>query len=592
MRAAARRTAVVAAVVTTAALLAPVAGAAGAPVPTSASGAVRAGSTVVASSVVAASRVPAPRPAVESRNASVRVTWTRVTKAAAYRVSWRQSSRGGWKVATVSKRAAARTITGLRNGTKVFVRVGARKGTTWSRYSATVSTVVGLPGAPRATAASQLFKAQVTWTAAAPNGSPVTGYQVRYRYTRTLSPISEFTPWFYVDAVSAASRTRFIGSPQGRRWELQVAARNRFGFGPWSNTARTTVPRQAQRTIVSANVLNTCTVLNTGEAKCWGNNGSGQLGNGTNVSFSTTPQLVSGITDAVGIGVGGAFACALRNLGSVSCWGSNLSGQLGDGTTTNRGTPVEVTGLDGATVLSAGNFSACAVRGSGRVLCWGSNTQGQLGVPSTTVQSPVPVEVPGLSQVTKVSVGGEFACALTTDGTVRCWGSGVLGQLGDGTAASGPTPRAVPIPAAVDVDAGNTGACAVLVDGTARCWGTNEYGQLGDGTTTNRLSPVTVSGLTGATRIDIGGTHACAVVASGLACWGGNFEGQLGNGTTVDSTTPVPVALAEGLEVVAGGVHTCGRDSLNAIYCWGRNLQGTLGDGTILTRLTPVPVGL
>jgi alpha-tubulin suppressor-like RCC1 family protein len=508
-------------------------------------------------------------------------------------VSWRQSSRGGWKVATVSKRAAARTITGLRNGTKVLVRVGARKGTTWSRYSATVSTVVGRPGAPRATASAELFKARVTWTAAPPGGSPVTGYRIRYRFSVAPSPGALFGPWRVVDGVSAASRTRALSSFAGRRWELTVAARNRFGYGPESNLARTTVPRPAPQTAVSANVTHTCAVLVSGGVKCWGNNGSGQLGSGTNVSFSTTPVPVVGVTDATSIAVGGFFGCARRTGGTVTCWGANGNGQLGDGTTTGRNTAADVTGLGDAVGVSAGNFSVCAVRIGGTVVCWGSNAQGQLGIPSTTLSSSVPVEVPGLTGVTRVSVGGDHACALSTDGTVRCWGAGTYGQLGDGTGVGGPTLRVVPIPAAVDVDAGNTGSCAALADGTARCWGSNEYGQLGDGTVTNtRLSPVTVSGLTGATRIDIGGTHACAVLASGLACWGGNFEGQLGNGTTVDSTTPVPVSLPEGLEVVAGGAHTCGRDALNAIYCWGRNLQGTLGDGTILTRLTPVPVGL
>ncbi len=180
---------------------------------------------------------------------------------------------------------------------------------------------------------------------------------------------------------------------------------------------------------------------------------------------------------------GGAHTCALRNDGTVYCWGDNWEGQLGDGTTAlSRPTPVAVAGLTGATALAAGGSHTCALQSDGTVACWGDNYYGQLG-DGTTTSRPTPVAVAGLSGATALAVGGSHTCALRNDGTVACWGANYYGQLGDGTFTDRLTPTAVAgLSGATAIAARGSHTCALLADGTARCWGNNEYGQLGDGT--------------------------------------------------------------------------------------------------------------
>jgi alpha-tubulin suppressor-like RCC1 family protein len=146
-----------------------------------------------------------------------------------------------------------------------------------------------------------------------------------------------------------------------------------------------------------------CAVLATGGVVCWGNNGLGQLGNGTTTS-STTPVAVTGLTDATATTGGGgpavAAVCAAHAGGTVSCWGNGSTGQLGDNSTASSTTPVTVSGLSNGlqTAMGGGGgtsrASACAMLTTGGVECWGANLNGQLGNGSTT-QSNVPVSVVG-----------------------------------------------------------------------------------------------------------------------------------------------------------------------------------------------------
>ena len=184
-----------------------------------------------------------------------------------------------------------------------------------------------------------------------------------------------------------------------------------------------------------------------GTVVCWGENLNGELGDGT-TTRRLLPTPVVGLTSVAEIatGAGGKHACARRTTGELLCWGSNANGEVGDGTTTNRTTPVAVSGLDMATSLSVGGRDTsghtCATVSTGELSCWGGNMQGQLGDGSTTSRS-APVTVSGLADIVEVAAGGRHTCARRVGGTVVCWGANTSGQLGDGTIVNRLTPVAV-----------------------------------------------------------------------------------------------------------------------------------------------------
>lgn len=250
---------------------------------------------------------------------------------------------------------------------------------------------------------------------------------------------------------------------------------------------------------VAAGPNHSCALVTGGTVKCWGRNDSGQLGNGTTTS-SPSPVTVTGISTATAIsagGGGGGTTCALLADHSVRCWGENESGQLGNGTTTDSSVPVTVSGITDAAQVSVGRAGsneghACAVLNDHSVRCWGRNATGQLGN-GTTTSSSVPVAVTGISNAQQVVALGYSSCALLTDHSVRCWGQNSAGQLGDGTTTNSTAPVAVTgISTATAISGGGYTACALLADGTARCWGYNIFGQLGNGTTVDSSVPVTV----------------------------------------------------------------------------------------------------
>ena len=281
-----------------------------------------------------------------------------------------------------------------------------------------------------------------------------------------------------------------------------------------------------------------CALLSGGGVQCWGNDARPDGYGGSEDSL--LPSTVSGISTATAIATGGQHSCALLSGGSVQCWGNNLSGQLGNGTTTSSLTPVTVSGISNATAITAGYYHSCAMLEGGSIKCWGDNWYGVLGN-GTTTDSSTPVTVSGISTAVSVNAGESHTCAVLASGGVRCWGQN-NGRLGNGTTTSSSTPVTVSgISTAVSVSAGHY-SCAVLASGGVRCWGSNSDGALGDGTTTNSLTPVTVSGISSAVSVGTGG-HSCVTISDGdPKCWGGNGFGQLGNGGTTRSLIPVTVS--------------------------------------------------
>jgi alpha-tubulin suppressor-like RCC1 family protein len=338
------------------------------------------------------------------------------------------------------------------------------------------------------------------------------------------------------------------------------------------------------------------------------------------VALGHEPANAAPLTGATGIGARASNSCAVVAGGLVRCWGENLEGQIGDGTNFDRGLAVEVLGVDGvseltgATQVVVGNEFACARLANKQVRCWGRNSAGQLGDGTTNPSAhAVVVRNAGntgpLTNVTQITAGGSHACARRTDGQVRCWGTGALGQVGNGDdAIVNPLPTPVQNVAGngslqdvVQVTAGIQHTCARLANKQVRCWGADYQGQLGNGAGTGiYVRPVAVLKVDGSanignvTNLSTGNWHTCAVLGSGQArCWGDGGQGQLGESETEDRTLPVVVEhpganafssldnvpLTGVVQVAAGGQHSCFRLSNDRVRCGGDNAQGQLGLG-------------
>ncbi|MES1204809.1 MAG: hypothetical protein ABUS79_02625 [Pseudomonadota bacterium] len=247
-----------------------------------------------------------------------------------------------------------------------------------------------------------------------------------------------------------------------------------------------------------------------GSVSCWGANNTGQAGQPASAATSCaeskgttatpcvlSPALVAGLTNVAEVRAGDQYTCARKNDLTVWCWGENTYGALGDGTNTSRSTPAVVVGLDKDVVeIATGRQFACARHQAGTVSCWGRNDSGQLGNGLTT-DTNRPVAVVGITDAVQLGAGQYHTCALRGLGLVSCWGGNRDGQLGNGTMTSSLAP--------VEVDArgvgplqsiavGSNHTCARSASGPAFCWGRNDVDEIGDSTTTYRPQPVSVPG--------------------------------------------------------------------------------------------------
>ncbi len=347
---------------------------------------------------------------------------------------------------------------------------------------------------------------------------------------------------------------------------------------------------------ITAGPRHACALTSAGDVLCWGNNEFGQLGDGTETN-SAVPVHVAGLGPGVlAIAAGDYYSCALTAARGVKCWGQNGAGQLGDGTFANSSTPVNVLGLDSViAAVSPAVGHTCALTVAGRVKCWGTNGVGELGngIPSSSL--PAPVDATTLKEAAVAIVTASWhTCALTDRGAVKCWGSNFDGQLGDGTTNDSSS--------AVDVEglgsgvvalaAGHSHTCARLRTGEVRCWGSGDMDQLGNGVPTVREVPTDVVGLgAGAIEVATAEHYACALSEDGKAsCWGQNFSGELGDGTTSPRSVASAVAgIGSPLIAIATGTaHSCAITQGNAVWCWGFGVYGQLGDGYKENRAEPV----
>ncbi|MEC7280208.1 MAG: hypothetical protein VXV98_09285, partial [Candidatus Thermoplasmatota archaeon] len=269
---------------------------------------------------------------------------------------------------------------------------------------------------------------------------------------------------------------------------------------------------------VDAGGFHVCAILDNGDLKCWGSDSNGQLGDGDvsesdhinkiTAPSSTPVDLGTGRT-AVAVAAGKSHTCAILDNGELKCWGSDISGALGDGgSNTDLDTP-PATAIDlgtgrTAVAVSAGDGRTCAILDNGDLKCWGAGGYGLLGLGSTTslsAPSSTPIDLGTDRTAVAVSMADNAVCAILDNGDVKCWGSNTDGMLGIGVNQNSwySTPQG-PLDfgtgrTAVAISGGYTGFCAILDNNDTMCWGSDDYGQVGDGgSNTDRRSPVSVSG--------------------------------------------------------------------------------------------------
>jgi alpha-tubulin suppressor-like RCC1 family protein len=354
----------------------------------------------------------------------------------------------------------------------------------------------------------------------------------------------------------------------------------------------------------------TCAALGASGVRCWGRGEEGQLGNGARPGAQSTPVSVLGLTgSAVQLAAGSTHACArLATTGEVQCWGLNQYGQLGDGISDHGMTcypstecsmrAVTVSGITGAVDISSGYDTTCAALGDGTVRCWGRNEYGQLGDAGAVTQSNTPVTVSGVANATRVAVGARHACAVSNDGSVRCWGQNQLGAIGNGATSNSPLLGATQVRTSSSaflggvtfIDASALGTCAVRAGGRVACWGGNGFGALGQGSASSVVYATDVANVLSASDIAMGEYFGCARMGQRMSCWGQNDFGQYGGGNTAAYTTAFSVpGLTRAADVAMYDESVCGRATSGTLACWGDNRYGKLGQNPIGYKYT-VPV--
>jgi cysteine-rich repeat protein len=389
---------------------------------------------------------------------------------------------------------------------------------------------------------------------------------------------------------------------------------------------------------ISCGLGGTCALGANGVVKCWGvNNGLLGLGDvdargdGPNEMGANLPPVDLG-TDRRAVAISsGQNNCAKLDDHSLKCWGNGFNGTLGLGDIAVRGDepnemgdhlPAIDLGTDTeVSSLAMGNSMACAVLRGGTVKCWGTNVNGSLGLGDSENRGDRPgqmgdrlpaVDLGIAHNAQSVATTGWFACALLSEGTVKCWGDNSNGKLGLGNTASrgerpGDMGDALP---SVDLGAGRTATmlvagsfhtCALLDSGQIKCWGQNNEGQLGigdmgmrgdePGEMGDRLPAVQLGAVGRVVSIASKGSFTCTLLEGGtVKCWGRNYEGQLGLGDYADRGLSSH-ELGENLPFVdlgsnrtasaicTGWVHACALLDNGKVKCWGGSGEGELGLG-------------
>jgi len=404
---------------------------------------------------------------------------------------------------------------------------------------------------------------------------------------------------------------------------------------------------QTNSTTFVSGAYHTCAILDNGTVKCWGMNNLGQLGLGDINNRADTVSEMGDSLPTVDLGTnrtarslaaGADHTCAILDNGSVKCWGKNNVGQLGLGDINNRGDAANEMGDNlpsvdlgtnrtARTIVAGGSFN-CVILDNGSVKCWGGNASGQLGQGNTTLLGDgagemgdsLPTVNLGTNRTAQtLAAGNNFTCAILDNGTTKCWGSNIDGQLGQGTTTNagdsanqmGDNLPVLNLGTNLSVlklflSSNSAFGCAILNTGVLKCWGKNDTGQLGLGDINNRgdaanemgdnLTSIDLGTGRSARSLSSGWNHICALLDNGtVKCWGQGASGRLGSGDAVDRGDGAN-EMGDSLAVlnfgsnqlarsfVVGGGHSCIILNTGSVKCWGLNGQGQLGLGDVSAR--------
>ena len=314
-----------------------------------------------------------------------------------------------------------------------------------------------------------------------------------------------------------------------------------------------------------------CALTIEGAVYCWG------LLNGGSTRY--LPRAIDALSSGVTMLAAKDKNICVVQVGAVKCWGNNESGQLGNGTTNSDYIPypVQVLGLTaGVTEVAVGSSYACAIK-EGTVFCWGNFSYFRLGRDASPPGSLEAAPVTGQQGVAKNLTLGELHGCAEFDGVPMCWGYGAEGQLGDGRGVSSYAPVAVADSALSGLNAYGRRTCGVK-QGAVYCWGQDRgHGEIGPGG--SALVPRQVPGVGGALEVAGGLHHTCVRHASGaLSCWGEGTHGELGWGQFLSSPSAVTVSgITQATPVATEYAYSCAI-SAGAVFCWGLNSSGQLGN--------------
>ena len=306
--------------------------------------------------------------------------------------------------------------------------------------------------------------------------------------------------------------------------------------------------------------------------------------------YADRPVVVTRLSEGwQAVGVGAAHSCAIRIDGTLYCWGSNASGQLGVGaargkcgrpSTECEGGPRAVAPALRFSAVSPGQRHTCAITTDQVLYCWGENLQFQ----TATEGAPfvrIPVAVSQSLLFVDVGAGATHSCAVRTNGVVYCWGDGTLGALGRGDTISSVRPAPIVSPERfVQVRSGRLRSCAIALDGGLWCWGLEWESTSGNVDFFHeRLLPHRIVGLPPVKDVSVSSSSICAVALDGTAyCWESNGFGQLGLGNITGTPTPTAVLTAERFQNASSGIiQSCATAVDGRALCWGNNSFGQLG---------------
>jgi len=335
---------------------------------------------------------------------------------------------------------------------------------------------------------------------------------------------------------------------------------------------------------IAAGGSNTCATTTTGQIRCWGGNGLGQLGRGVDALLQSSNKPLNVFRIPAGakqVTVGQSYACAIVN-DLFTCWGANNFGQFGNGGTDNSPIPIVIALSDVPDAIGAGAQTTCAsLKGKGH--CWGDNnafqggSEGEQRIVTPRAVTSLPNLAPGAGSI---APSRNHSCAVG-GAAFFCWGNNSSGRLGSNGPTQTGTATAVTNGALVgkNIVAGESHACAIVGAGL-RCWGSNVFGELGnDAIQLKSDGAITPTGMTtNVTSICAGFGHTCAVQAGKVRCTGEGTKGQTGTGASSRVFVDVP-GLTGAKQVACGQLHTCALFDDGKIKCFGQNDSGQLGAG-------------